>query len=586
MIKIPGQFGWRQNNESDRLGSIWSSFNLDLINEGKLRVSPRSKITTDDITNLGVAIGFERFNGEANGFYTVAGDRAFETASVDASVAFSASNGATTHSADTADIMFFVKANRLVTSMQTTLQSHNGGAGGAWASVAGSPLVSGTVHMLAQYGNRGYVTDNYKTVISFDTSMNTTATGNPNTFSLGTLDTNNIGLRFSKILAGSDRIWLFTVNGALGRPCSTFAWNGATQDDPIAEYVHEHGGVLAAILINNIPYVMTIEGFLESFNGGTFVKVSNSRLPIDKNKYLKNTFSALNDRWIHPNGLISVENRKLNILINNEYQDGTIEERMPSGVWEFDLDNTERGWYHKLSLSLYTSSITDYGQNRVSRVGGLFFAKTEDGDGTLLMGAQLFSDATATKEVIETDDTADAVQKYGYVVTPKIYSNEIEDVWQALIARHRKLLDSSDKIIVKYRVSDVASAEATVTWSDTDTFTSTDADFANYIAGDEVEVIQGTGSGKCAHISSISEAGGTYTVNLDETFTGATGTAKVRMQKWQKSISTSDQTVLWSKFPLTDLRASPWIQIKLCMQFTGKDEIDDLIITNKTHQNV
>jgi hypothetical protein len=586
MIKIPGQFGWRQHNRSDRLGSIWSSWNVDITsNEGGLRITPRGEITTNDIANLGVAIGFERFNGETNGFSTVAGDRVFETSSVSAAAAFAASNGATTHSSDTADIMFFRRANRLVTSLQTSLQSHNGGAGGSWSTVGSSPLTSGSVHMLAQYALRGYVSNNHKTVISFDTSMNTTAAGNANTFSLGTLDNNNIGLIFSKILAASNRLWLFTINLAIGQPCSTLAWDGATQDDPIAEYVHQHGGVLAATLVHDVPYLMTVEGFLESFNGGTFTKVPHSRLPINPNKYLKNSFSSLNDRWIHPNGLIPIENKKLNILVNNEYEDGTIEERMPSGVWEFDLDNVERGWYHKHSLSLHAGSLTDYGQNRISRVGGLFYAKTDDNDGTLLMGAQIYSDATNTKEVIETDNTDDDIQKYGYIVTPKIYSDTIEDAWQVLVVQHKKLLNSSDKIIVKYRVNDEASAEATITWVDTDTFTSTAADFANYSAGDEIEVIQGEGGGKTAHISSISEAGGTYTVNLDDTFTGVTtNTAKVRMQKWQKSIETSDQTVLHSKFPITDLGASPWVQIKLCLQFTGKNEVGDLTLINTEHQ--
>lgn len=581
MIRIPPNGKWVQRNRSDVFGSIWSSWNLDLTtNEGKLRVSPRGVITTDDITNLGVAIGFERFNGGSgnSGFYTVAGDRAFKNGAVDASVAFADGSGATTHSSDTADIMFFRKANRLVTSFQTSLQSNNATS---WATVAGSPLVSGTVHMMCEYGNKGYVTDNYKTVISFDTSMNTTTAGNPNTFSLGALSLDNIGLMFTKLLAASDRIWLFTLSAAIGQPCSTFAWDGATQDDPMAEYVHEHGGVLAATLIHDVPYVMTVEGFLEVFNGGTFAKVPNSRLPVNPTKFLKNSFSGANDRWIHPNGMISIENRKINILINNEYHDGTFEENLPAGVWEFDLDDTSRGWYHKLPLSLYASTVTDFGQSRVSRVGGLYYAKTPTGNGTLLMGAQLYSDATATKEVIETNNTADTIQKFGYVVTTKIPSQNLEDEWQSLYVRCKKLLASTDAIIAKYRTSEVVPTEATITWTSTTTCTTT-TDVSAFV-GYEMEVLQGKGGGKCSKITSAVNNAGTYTITLQETFTGASsGTAKARFQYWIEIGKLTNQALKF--FQAAIGVPDTWIQFKLCMQFTGIDEVEDLLLENKKHQ--
>lgn len=584
MIKIPGQTGWKQNNRSDVLGTIYSSWNIDPVsNEGKLRVSTRSEVTTDDIANLGVAIGFERFNGETNGFSTVAGDRVFETASADPTVAFATSNGAATHSADTADIMFFRKANKLVTSLQTTLQSHDGGSGGSWSSVGGGfSMTSGTVHMLTQYGVKGYVTDDYKKIYSFDTSMNTTTSG-ASTFSIGTLDSDNIGLFISDILAASDRIWIFTINAATGQPCSTYTWDGATENDPIAEYVHEHGGVLAATLVNDVPYVMTAEAFLEVFNGGTFVKVPNSRLPVNPDKFLKNTFSSVNDRWIHPNGMISIENRKLNILIKNEYEDGSIEERMPSGVWEFDLEHTDRGWYHKRSLSLYAGSVTDYGQNRVSRVGGLSYVKTDDADGSLLMGAQVYSDASTTKEIIAVDNTDDDIQKFGYIVTPKIYSPNIQDAWGTIYVRHKELLDSADRIWVRYRTNNEDTPlEATITWASSTTFT-TPTDVSAY-ENFEVEVLQGKGAGKCERITDVSESGGVYTVTVDSAFTGATsGTAKARFQFWKSAgPAASSQTVSFSKFPTEG--ASTWIQLKICMQFTGKGEIDDIIIMNKTNE--
>jgi len=246
----------------------------------------------------------------------------------------------------------------------------------------------------------------------------------------------------------------------------------------------------------------------------------------------------------------------------------------------------ETGWIHRTPISNYTSSVLAYGQNRVSRVGALYIAKDDSAaataNGTMLLGAQIYSDATTTKEIIAYDDSNDAVQKYGYIVTSKIYSQNIQEAWQKIYARFKKLLDSGDSITIKYRVNDVAPTQATITWVDTDTFTTT-TDVSAYVAGDEVEILQGDGAGKCAHISSISVNAGTYTVNLDDTFTGVTtNTAKARFQKWVKAGVCTDQTVKWYNYPLGV--SDTWIQFKVCMQFTGKNELDDLILINEPQQ--
>ncbi len=57
----------------------------------------------------------------------------------------------------------------------------------------------------------------------------------------------------------------------------------------------------------------------------------------------------------------------------------------------------------------------------------------------------------------------------------------------------------------------------TATWTDTDSFTTT-LDLSDAQVGDEIEIIAGVGSGHIAHISSLSDSSGTWTVNLDEAF--------------------------------------------------------------------
>ncbi len=594
-MQIPLNGQWTQNPDSDRDGTLKSSFNLDLsTNKKHTRVSPRMKITTDGISNLGTAVGFSRFNngGGENGFFTVAGDRVFCTTSVDPSAVFAASSGtATSHSSDSADIKFFRAANKLVTSMETTFSSSSGSG---WSTVAGPNLNAGTPHMMTEYGNKLYCTDNYKYIISLDTALTVTlatVSTTANTFTLNTLSTSNIGLCFSQILAAPSTIWLFTINFAIGLPARVFTWDGVTASTPSNSqgYVLDSGGVLAAILIGDTPYIMNTEARLQYFNGGTFIDVPNGRLPINRNKYLKNSFSSRNDRWIHPNGMQLYADNKIRIFVSNQYEDGTYDEFFQAGIYEFDLKNTALGWYHIETPSLYTSTVTDYGQSRLARVGGLLYAKSDlsTAVGVNLIGAQVYTDASATKYIIATDDTSETIQKYGYLVTGKIYPQPdqfgnvpIESIWQKAFVRHKKLLSSSDSIAIKIRTDEISPVEATVTWTSSSTFTTTTD--VSALVGYEVEILQGKGAGKCAHILSVTGSG-TYTVTLDDTFTGATsGTAKARFQNWAKVGINTNQTVQWFESLISD--NSPWIQFKVCMQFTGKNEIDDIVLVNNTNK--
>lgn len=582
MIQIPPNKTWSQNPRSDVLGSLRNSFNADFTtNEGHTRISPRTIITTDDIANLGVAVGFVRFNNSTNGngFYTIAGDRIFNTDTVDPTDNFvESTDNDTGFTSDTANILLFKKANKVAFTKDTALD--NLATTGGMATVGAFSLVGGTVHMMCEYGARLYITDNYNKIYSANTSF-TTASSGANTLSLGTVDSNYVDLIITDIQSDSSKIWIFTIALGYGEFARIFTWDGATADTPTNSqgYPLDCGGVVAAIIKDDTPYIITTEAELMVFNGGSFVRVPNGKLPVNPNKFLKNTFSSINNRWIHPRGMIITPEGKINILINNLYEDNTYEERLPSGIWEFDLHNTALGWYHKYSISLYASSITDFGQNLISRVGALSYVKTPGKEGLLLGGAQIYSDATTTKEVIFRIDTADTIQKYGYFVTDKIYSANVMDMWQKAYPRFKKFLTATDKLVLKYRSDDPEPTNITITWTSTTTFTTTTD--VSALVGYEVEVLQGKGSGLCSHISSVSDlGGGTYEVTVDETYTGCTsGTAKARVQNWTKAGSYSAQTDNYAKFTIDN--ASTYIELKVCLLSTGKNEIDDVLLTNK-----
>ena len=208
-------------------------------------------------------------------------------------------------------------------------------------------------------------------------------------------------------------------------------------------------------------------------------------------------------------------------------------------------------------------------------------------DGMFLVGVSYYTTATVTTSGIFYNNDLDTVQNAGYLVTPKIFSQNIEDSWDKLVMRFRRFLNSTDKIVVKYRTEDDAFTEATITYASTTTFTVTlaAADRA-LVVGDEVEVVQGIGAGRTAHITVISGAhAASQTITVDETITGATTqTAKARFQTWKKIASYNSQSDEMQNFPVPE--GSNFVQFKIWMLWTGKNEVHDMFLANKVRKPV
>jgi len=593
MIKIPPNSQWQANGKSDTFGSLYSTFNIDLqTNKGATRVSPRMLLTTNNITDLGTPVAFTTFGGTnaairyhwalAGGFvFRVQPDNAYSQA-FEKDTSTGSPNNET--NSDVSDMAPFSNLWLIATSTNDVFRYDSDA--GTWSD--GTNQIGTGVHMLAVYGLRIYVTGDSKKVFSFTPA-------NIASVSLSGSNTLNLGngaypiTSISTIKTVSNGIWVFTIN-QLANGCWAFKWDGATANDPNFAYiVPDSSGVLACVIKNDAPWILDNNGRLMYFNGGSFVEAPNGRLPVRNAKFLKNSLSSINNRWIHPNGINIVDGR-IRILINNENIDNsaTIEDNIASGIWEYD---ETIGWVHIHSLSYHAptaGSVTDYGQNRIVRAGALYSAKSVSGsataNGTMLAGAQFYTNATATANGIFTNDSNNTLQKYGYLVTSKIFSSNVQDTWQSVYLRFKKLFSSADSIAVKYRLTDVPPMEATITWTSTTTFT-TPTDISAYAIGDEVEIVQGTGGGKCAHITAILNAA-TSEVTLDDTFTGVTGTAKARFQKWIKAGQTfSNQNSNFEKFSMQPQKnTATWIQYKVCMQFTGDDELNDLTVINAKHE--
>lgn len=136
------------------------------------------------------------------------------------------------------------------------------------------------------------------------------------------------------------------------------------------------------------------------------------------------------------------------------------------------------------------------------------------------------------------------VENRGYIITPKLESENIKDTFKNAVLMFKPLETNQDKIIIKYRTKPNtlrdyetynSSNAYTTIWVDGNTYTTTE-NISNVKVGDEIEVIGGNGSGYTAHITSLSENAGTYTVNIDETIPSITAgdVLKVVYSNWKK----------------------------------------------------
>lgn len=570
----------RQLNKGKVLGDLWASFNLDLRSDlGDIKVSPRMKIadSTTNEANMGLPVAFRHFNER---LFTIAGTRVFyaDTSQIPNSVwTEDTETGAkTTYSALYSDMELF--NGSLYTTTVDELMKKTGGLN-TWSEIDSAFASETTPHPLCYFKRHDrlyYVDSDF--IASIDTS---------DVISSGSYEIDlNISWRetITCMEASASSIFIGTVVPSSASDSgdlrgAVYEWDGISSTIT-RKYTLDSEGVLAMYVKNDVPYIVDTRGILRQYTGNSFEEIG--RLPYKDVLPYNNTTTG-NGRFINPNGLISTKENTFLVLVNNLLGDnsGSILENIPSGIWEWSEEN---GFIHKYSLGYTTdTTITDYGQNRVSDVGALFefnrYNTSASRNGRFIAGATYYTNATSTNSAIFYDDTNNTLQKYGYFVTTWMLSSGLQETWKKIAAKYRQFLDSEDKIIVKYRTREATPIYATTTWTLTNQFTTT-TDLSSYV-GYEVEVIQGTGSGKTAHITTVSGSG-TYTVTLDEDFAGVSGTAKVRVQNWKKLFVVNDQTTE-SKIETLPNIHSERIQVKCCMQFTGEDELHELAIIKSQH---
>lgn len=581
-----------QNNRSNVLGNIWSSFNLDFqSNLGVMRVAPRLKVNTStaDDADLGLPVAFWTSD---TFLWGICGSRVFKNGTtVNAAFTEDASTGAKTDYDTNSDLATFNSRLWAAAGAKLVSKALNGAGTGAWTE---RDDLGGSQHPLVYFKkfNRLYYQVSSGSISSIDSSDVVNDPGSDYAISLdGTA---------ACMRAASTSIWIglsSSLNTSVDPVAVVYEWDGISAQIT-NKYFLRSRYVVAMVIDNDVPVVLDGNGILSKLVGGKFQEIG--RLPFSTKTPLSS--------YVCKNGMTLTKDGTILVVVNNQNADnaGTINENLPSGVWEWSEEN---GFTHKYAFTYNpsaNSTITDYGQNRISASGAIYITynfntTTSGSNGTILVGSTYFTNSSSTSSAIFFEDTDNTVQKKGYFVTDWLESAEIADKFLRLWTTFRRFLDSNDTAVFKYRLEQETPTYADITWVNTTSFTTTTditaygptASGFNGTVGGEVEVIQGTGSGSCVHITSISSSMGTYTVTVDTAVTGVTtGTAKARFQKWLKLFpSVTGQVNSYADMNIGGAgRANPpkntRIQLKGCMTFTGNDEFHKLALFTNPDINI
>lgn len=594
-VRIPNNDGkFSQPNKGDIFGNIYRTQNIDLKTApGKLRVSSRLIVNTksDDvgISNMGVPLAFVAHTQASTKQYyaacgigtgaTTGSGKILVSASTTPNSAFAndvVANSPTTIHADYSDMVEWVRclyvskwsgAANNISKLDSswTASWYTGTAGGSFTT-AGGPKT-----MCVGFNGNLYVTDD-----DLVTYVNTAGTAVLS--GTGTIDFLG-AYRPIWIRSSSNKLWisLMEFDASFGTKGYIGMWDGTGTALNTLYYI-DAPCALSGVVLNDVLYILDAYGILKKFDGGGFKEVA--RLPVaNQNIEMPGIYNDLTvSRWVHMRGMDIVDG-KINIVVNNFVSTGVYVKDMPSGVWEYD---PEIGLYHKDSPCATTS---DYGQQGILTSGAIMGTKRSTAT-MLVGGAHYTDDVTTSKNAIYYDDIATNTNKRGIVTTPFVNSAQIKDTFKEVGYRFRPI-PSGDKIIGKYRYAKKANLPfiASITWTSTTTFTSTDANFAYASDGDEIEVFMGKGASTTAHISGTPVLNtGTYTVTLDDTIGFSSGTGKVTVDNFKKTGAISEQDI--SSQELTVGNDATRIQVKTEIRATGDFELDDITIASETIQEI
>ena len=593
-IRIPEKRIPKQFNLGELFGDFWASFNLDLTSSlGRVKISQRTAAITTSATVATLinpaAIVRSKARAAANvdEWWALCNQVLVRTDNnTDPSTAYAADNTAnsptTNLSSSVSDMVDF--SGNLIVTLLTDISRLVAGTWTAswWVTTLGKrAMATGIPHPLKVIFNNLLLIGDQ--VVTNNEAGKGEIAKQP---SVHTIDTaSNVSLNRLLFPAEFKVIFIITTSTDAWIGCSNilsenarmFRWDGSAINYNNS-YRIPTDTVLAGVVKDDIPYVVNGDGRLLKFNGNGFAE--EARLPIANEK--KRSWTEV---LPHKNG-IAVIAGKINMLIGAG-AGSTIKqiENMNAGIWEYD---EEIGLYHKHGVTNNQGSVIDFGSPIIKFAGAL--VETKKSQGTFVAGASVYTDEGVSTNIglLFCLDVTDSTLKLGYFISRKFQTGFLEEHWKQMAVIFSKLLNTTDKIYLKYRTDfknyTTPADNKVATWASTTTFTSASSQYWTDVSvGDEIEILSGKGAGLCAKITALSLVASTWTVTIDYTATGvSTESFTLRVRNWtvlpysSTQDYISDQAIRYQDLPISD--KSTEIQFKLLMFGTGDSpEINSLV---------
>src|SRR3990167_1725280 len=539
---------WRQLNRGYSFGELWATFNIDLISErGKVKISPRTYRNFDSSDDVDFSYPAAMIRSDADTtdrWWIQAGTVLFKSATLVPTSAYAQDAIADTPACNylQSDMVNF--EGSLIVSLVDDIAKMTAGTWTAswWkttlaqAALTASEIALGNFNRLLIIGNRNLV----HTVDRNSVVNNTRLTLPPEFY-------------ITRIRTGVDKIW-FSTRNVRGGEALVFEWDGYSTSYN-RWYPVRASECWSMEIKDNVPYIITSSGLLLRFNGAGFGEIA--RLPIFDTRVYDDVTNRLGATWgdylgfgsgsnvVSRFGMAVIDDR-IHILMRGKVtgDENQLLENMMSGIWCFD---EEFGLFNRFALSQYkaAATIVDYGMGVLVHAGGLI--ATDKNTGLFLAGGAYYSSNASTEvKALFINDTSDTISKRGYIILSRFFAASIQSMWDHVWLQFGKMRAATDSFIIKKRqTKDFALGfEANMVWVNTTTLTSTNANFANAVAGDELEFVRGQGAGTTVHISSINVLAGTYTIVIDEAVPNmTTSTARAYVREWVKLGSIVDSAL-------------------------------------------
>lgn len=589
-----------QMNKGELLGNVYMTHGVDFSTEqGRILGSPTLKNIFDegDDADFDNPMGAFTFYGDK---WWGVSDVLFKSATGYPDSAWAQDAIADSPSGDWKEMDAEVFDGLLLVSgvgaSQDDIYSFNGTTWASWWKAAGvlnQSALDATVFKPMKEGASGrlYILDAQTKVYNVTNAAVVTKTGN------GTLDFSATTYKLICMEASSSRMWFGGTDTARGNAI-VVEWDmSLNSSTPNKIHILKGARSVQAICIDNdTPIAVLSTGELRGFNGSSFQPLANgnAKLPTPPYGYtykgeLTGTSTITVDSGIiHPNGWDIIDglphfffNTK---IVNKSGTEQGGHWNAPAGAWCFDPNV---GLYCRFHVARDSGTV-DYAASNVTDHGGMTFVGS--GAGKFLLSAKIYSNSASTsKSGLLLQDNERSLASRGFMVSVPFQATR-HDMWQNIEFLHKKLSNSADRILVKYRLnrSNSLPAEANVTWTSTTVFTTTDADFANIVAGDEITVIRGNGAGCTAHIVTNTENAGTYTVTIADPVLGVSNgnTGRILVDNWKALATISSQSVDYHDFMFSFVEDSfkIWIKLEFRNAASSQIELDKMIINSKPHK--